>query len=57
MAFELSKQGIEDATKYLKETKDSFYKSKTAWEVLSKADTIKPSMMDILDTANKLKSS
>lgn len=51
--FPLTKQGIQDATEFLKSIKDSFYKNLTAWEVLTKNGKT-PSIIEILDTANKL---
>lgn len=53
--FVLTKASIEEAKEYLKTTKDSFYKNQTAWEVLTKGGKV-PSLIEILDTANKLSS-
>jgi hypothetical protein len=52
--FTLTKQDIEKASDLLKQTNDSFYKNKTIWEVISKNNTIKPSIITILEEANKL---
>ena len=52
--FTLSKQDVQDATKLLKETIDSFYKTKTVWEVISKNDSVKPALLTILDEANRI---
>jgi hypothetical protein len=52
--FEYTRQSIAEATQYLKDNNDYFYKNVNAWLVLTKNETEFVTNGDILDTANLL---
>jgi hypothetical protein len=52
--FDFTKQGVADATQFLKENNDAFYKSVNAWQLLTKNETIYVSKPEILTEANNL---
>ena len=55
MLYEYTKQSIEEAKIFLKETLDTYYKV-NSWEILTKYGKITPTNLSIIDYANQLKS-
>jgi hypothetical protein len=52
--FDFTKQGISDATEFLKNNTDAFHKNVNAWLLLTKNETIYVSKPEILTEANNL---
>lgn len=51
--FTFTPNGIKEAVDYLKSTRDEFYVEKTLWSILTKDNTIKPTMLQVYDNANE----
>ena len=52
--FDYTKKGIADATEFLKNNNDTFYKNVNAWQLLTKNETEYVTNFQILDEANRL---
>lgn len=52
--FDYTKKGIVDATEFLKNNNDTFYKNVNAWQLLTKNETDFVTNLQILEEANLL---
>lgn len=52
--FNFTKDGVADATSFLKNNNDVFYKNVNAWQLLTKNETIYVSNPTVLEEANRL---